>query len=268
MKLANGGDFEEIAVMVGDFPRFDDRAAEATLEKIKAMQPKALAMTETTPSSQVMGQLRALYRRVKNDPEDSRRGPMGQAFLIPNPLLPEEYFRQQQVDTAILDLNRGIQYSLLECPAPYSVRVATFRGEVTFDLKTIELAQYEDSKLKARDKSALAEAGEKARRLTEELRKAKIGAYVFHDRYESYVCVGAFDWVTRTGSDGKEVWNPAVIETINRYKGSTVQGQLRGFPGMANLVQPKSMAALRGTDIVFDIQPIAVRIPTGGTGRR
>jgi hypothetical protein len=197
---------------------------------------------------------------------------MGKAFVIPNPLLPEEYFSRQETDKVILDLNRGIKHSLLDCPKPYSVRVATFRGETTFNLNEMQKQEDEENRLvkfgKPRQKSQLAEAGEKAHRLVTELRKDGIEAYEFHDRYESYVCVGEFDWITRKGSDGREQWNPEVVETINTYKASLEDGTLKGFPGAGRLLRPKSMSSLRGTDIVFDVQPVPIQVPQAGVGRR
>ena len=272
MEYVHGSDFEEIAVLVGNFSAIDDRSAEQTLETIKTMQPQALAFDETVPTNQRFGVWREIQRRISGNEEMKKKGPMRKAFMIPNPLLPEEYFAQHRVDTAILDLNRDIKYGLLNCPAPYSVRVATFRGESTFNLNEMAQWQVEESKMskfgKPREKSQLAEAGEKAHRLTNELRKVGIEAYEFHDRYESYVCVGSFDWVQRKGTDGKEVWNDAIVKTINDYKATVADNAIKNFPGMGRPVRPKTLPALRGTDIVFDIQPIPVQVPATNIGKR
>ncbi len=271
-KFANGGDSEEIAVVVGNFSGLDDRGAELTLEKIKTMRPKSLAFNATAPTNQSLGYMRDWVRRVSGDPEAKKKGPMGQAILIPSPLLPEEYFAQQHVDKFILDLNRGIEFSLLDCPKAYSVRVATFRGETTFNLNEIQQLKNDESRLKklgkSLGKSKLAEAGDKAHRLATELRKADIEAYEFHDRFESYVCVGGFDWLKRPGPDGRDVLNQDVINTINEYKAKVENGTLKNFPGMGQLLRPKTMPALRGTDIVFDIQPVPVQVPVSGVSKR
>jgi hypothetical protein len=272
MTFANASDIEEVAVVVGNFATHEDRAALSTLEKIKTLRPESLSFSESVPTSQSFGYLREFYRRVSGNSEIKNRGPMGQAFLIPNPLLPEEYFARQQADTVILNLNKDIKYGLLSCPAPYSVRVATFRGEVTFDLSKMEQWEQEEKRLlkfnQAQSKSKLAEAGEKAHHLTNELRKQGIEAYEFHDRSESYVCVGSFDWVRRRGADGKEEWNNEVVETINKYKASVEDRAVKNFPGLGRPLRPKTLQSLRGTDIVFDIQPIPVQVPVAGYGKR
>ena len=222
MEYANTRDTEDIAVVVGDFPAIDDRRAEQILDRIKHLKPAALTVDEVHPTSQRLGTLREIQRRVSGDAEMKEKGPMRQAFMIQNPLLPAEYFNQQTIDTTILSLNRGIKYSLLNCPKPYSVRVATFRGESTFQLSEIARQKQEESRLiktgHAIGKSRLAEAGEKATRLTAELRKLGVEAYEFHDRYESYVCVGGFDWVIRKNDAGREIWNDDVVKVIQDYR--------------------------------------------------
>ncbi len=274
MEYAHGHDFEEIAVLVGSFSSIEDRSAADTLEKIKTLQPGALAFDETVPTHQRMGVWREIQRRISGNAEMKKKGPMRQAFMIPNPLMPEEYFTRHGVDTVILNLNRDreIKYSLLNCPAPYSVRVATFRGETSFKLEDIEKAKQEESRYtkftKPREKSQLAEAGEKAHRLTNELRKEGVAAYEFHDRYESYVCVGEFDWIKKTGTNGREVWNEDVLKTISLYKATIEDRAIKNYPGMGKPIRPKTLPALRGTDIVFDAQPIPVQVPVAGVGNR
>ena len=111
---------------------------------------------------------------------------------------------------------------------------------------------------KSRTKSQLAEAMEKAHRLTMELRKLGAEAYEFHDRYESFVCVGSFDYAKYKNQEGREIWNQDIIETMRNY-----QGTIEDFPGlnMKNAVRPKTIPSLRGTGIAFDVQPLPVKVP-------
>ena len=46
-----------------------------------------------------------------------------------------------------------------------------------------------------------------------------VEAYVFHDRFESYVCVGSFEWIKKNNQQ-----NPQVVKLINSYKAN-----VRGF---------------------------------------
>ncbi len=266
MKFAKEEDPTEIAVLVGDFPSLDDRQAESTLEKIKQMKPECLMLKETDETSQSMGRLRELQRQVNSNPDVKSKGPMRHAFVMANPLLPPDYFNQNTIDRLVIDLNRGVKYSLLDCPHPFSVRVATFRGETTFRISEIEDRKREEAQLlrlrKEITKSKLAEATEKAHRLTTELRKLGVEAYEFHDRYESYVCVGSFDWVLRKDDNKQDQWNEKVVQVINDYRAT-----IESFPNMPNAVRPKTLPSLSGTGIAFDAQPLPVQVPRAGIGR-
>ena len=66
-------------------------------------------------------------------PGGAARPPMHAAMLIPNPLLPDDYFTRQEVDDFVLAMNADVAHSLLDCPGRYTVRVATFTGAGTFD---------------------------------------------------------------------------------------------------------------------------------------
>ena len=138
------------------------------------------------------------------DPAQSQKGLLGSAFLIANPVLPDEYFATQKIDKDILALNRNpeFHFSLLKNKKMYSVRVATFRGESTFgssDFKDedAEKKGWGFNRKKDDGSSKLVEAGLKASVLTKFLREKGVEAWEFHDRFESYVCVGSFDWISR-----------------------------------------------------------------------
>lgn len=258
MKVAGADRFEEIAVLVGDFPSIDDARAQRTLEKIKAL--KVASIMEFDPRSDEGQRLRfyrELVKRVSNNDEIKTKGPLRAAFLLTNPMLPDEYFNVDAMDSFIMGLNRGIKYSLLECPLLYSVRVATFRGDSTFELSEIEAQQTKQRwrlkfKKPVRDKeSKLALAAAKAHRLTSELRKMGVEAYVFHDRFESYVCVGSFEWIKKNNQQ-----NPQVVKLINSYKAN-----VEDLPGIPGAVRPRVLPSLKKYDIAFDPQPVPVLAP-------
>ena len=285
--IANNADnFEEIAVVVGAFPTVEDARAQQTLQQIKYMMPRSLGkvssvVSETGDQSYVPpevsdNQRMRVWRTVNktvNMNADKKKGPMGAAFLLANPLLPDEYFAAYQVDEFVLKLNKRIRHSLLDNPSPYSVKVATFAGDSTFETNEINQREQEQTwrlkNGKSIQESKLALATVKAHRLTTELQKLGIPAYEFHDRAESYVCVGGFDWLKRTNENGEETQNPEIVRTIEAFKGS-----VENFPGVQGAVRPKSLvdiARLVGAErrapklhklgIVFDVQPLPVRVP-------
>lgn len=245
MRYQTPAAFDEIAVLVGDYPSINDPGLEKTLQVIKYSQPKSLAADGG--STRRFAAFREQIRNYGKREQDRVKGPMGSAFVTRNPLLPKEYFVPTGVDKLVQQMNREVDHSLLDCPGKYTVRVATFRGNVIIDQKKIQ--EIEQS---GRMSSKLAEAGEKAHLLTEALRKRGVEAYEFHDRHESIVTIGSFNSLGTPRHDGRTEINPAILKIINTY--SAKQQQLPG-QSMAGLVP----VSLNG--ISFDVQPTAVEVP-------
>lgn len=259
MKAAHDHKFDEIAVLIGDFPTIEDSRAQQTLNQIKRLQPEALGQLHSgEASSQRMRVWREAAKLMNTKGEIKELGPMRMAFLIPNPILPEEYFAAPKIDKFMLGVNRQAKHSLLECPGAYSVKVATFRGDITFDLNKIQ-----EQEAAQRNRfgggatgSKLMEAAEKAHTMAEELRRLGVQAYEFHDRHESYVCVGSFDWASKKDAEGNITHNPEVVKTIDMFRGDR-----EDLPNQPNAVVPRSIPKLRKMGIVFDIQPVPVMVP-------
>jgi hypothetical protein len=249
MRYDKAGVFEEYAVLIGDFPSVDDPGLQKTLRKIKYARPNCLVSTSQHTTRRFAG-LRDLYRRVNNDQDKKRKGPMGSAFATPNPLLPRESIAPKGVDSFVINMNAGVDHSLLDCPGKYSLRVATFRGNVVIDQQ--QVAEIEHG---ATMKSRLEEAALRAHQMTEALRKQGVEAYEFHDRHESYVTVGNFDWVGRAQADGRQQMNPAIVALMERYTPN--RQPLVGAKGEALAgLQPRTIAG-----IPFDVQPWPVEVP-------
>lgn len=260
MKPATSARYEEVAVMVGDFPSVDDASAQKTLKFVKSISAESIdaSMTGAEESNLSAERIRKLRHQSNAQTSNDTSGPgdFRAAFLLPNPLLPDEYFETEKVDSFVIKLNRKVKNSLLENPGVYSVRVASFQGESTFDIGEMATKEKEMKSGKRVERSKLAEAAMKAHLLTKELRKLKVDAYEFHDRHESYVCVGSFDWVSREDGEGNRTQNPAVVETILKYK-----GKVRNLPGRPGAIEPYTLPALAKLKIVCDAQPIPVLVP-------
>jgi hypothetical protein len=247
-------EMNETAVLVGDFASVDDRTAQKTLEKLKVAKPDSLdtdkRVQQGKTDARTLGSVRMIQQAMLPDrSERKKRGPMRHAFLTTNPLLPDEYFAPKGVDRLVLDMNEPVKFSLLDCPGRYTVKVATFTGRVIIDQKQIE----EIEKKGKNFDSQLAEAAEKAHKLTLALRQKGYEAYEFHDRYASMVTVGSFSSVGTPRADGKIEINPqahAIIQTFGAER-KVVPGQ-----GVAQVGQPKLEAG-----IPLDIQPMLVEVP-------
>jgi hypothetical protein len=216
-----GNGAREMAVMVGDFTSIDDPNAQQMLNQIKALQPNALNV-DPNESSQTMAQVRHfedVYKENFGKGGSKRRGPMAQAFLTRNPLLPREYFVPKGVDPFVAKMNEGVDHSLLDCPGQQTIRVATFRGKTilqTSATPTQTGKSFWGGKRKV-DSNPLVEAAENAHLLTKELRDHGWEAYEFHDRMESIVTIGSFADVTQRLPDGRVVVIPEVQKIIQTF---------------------------------------------------
>lgn len=232
MKTAREGSIQEVAVLVGDFASIDDSRAQKTLANLKDLK---------IDIGGTVGQLRT-------------------AMLVPNPILPEEYFRQDRLDDYIIKANKSIEFSLLKCPGFYSVRIASFRGRSLIDPKEIEKGQTEFESLQRSGKfltsSRLQDAENKAHKITATLRAKGVEAYEFHDRSESIVCVGSFDWVTKK-SQGVEMNNPEIVRIVNKLR-----PEVKNLPGIQGAIIPKSIQG-----IPLDPEPTPILVPKVGSSR-
>ena len=250
MRYQNPARFDEVAVLVGNFPSVDAPAMAKLLEELKYANPNTLDPNDRNTGLRFAG-FRAFQKSINPNKAKSSKGPMGQAFVTRNPMLPESYFAQSGVDNFVAQMNRGVKHSLLECPGKYTVRVATFRGASELDQgKVKQLLR------SGRMESRLAEAAEKAHFLVTQLRKRNIEAYEFHDRTESLVTVGSFDSVGTPRTDGKTEINPAILKIMKCY-GAQEQTLPGGRVGLA----PRAVGG-----IPFDVQPMPVEVPRRSIG--
>lgn len=241
MKTANLDVVKEVAVLVGDFPAADDNRAQKALAKIKSLRISAIP-------------------ELTADPDVNQSTPLRTAFLLPNPLLPEDYFRRNELDRFVIKMNEKIEYSLLKCPGLYSVKVASFRGESIIDPTRINRGETEFQSLQTTGESLtssrLIDAEEKAHAITAELRRKGVEAYEFHDRNESFVCIGSFDWVTRE-TNNTVMNNPEIVRIVDKCK-----PQIKSMPGNPNAILPKSIKG-----IPFDAEPTPIMVPKPGKNR-
>ncbi len=249
MRYRTAARYDSYAVLVGDFPSVEDPNLAKTLDKIKHAFPQCLDLQKRPKSAQRFAGLRNWYRQINEDPEKRQKGPMGHAFATRNPLLPAEYFVAGGLDKFIVDMNKDLEYSLLKCKGKYTVRVATFRGQGTMNLKQMNTMEVSDE---------LDKAAEKAHKLTVALRKQGVEAYEFHDRHESVVTIGSFDSIGTPRPDGKIDINPAIYQIMQTYGADRTP--LPGLGGQLAL-RPKSLAG-----ITFDAQPLPVETPRPSIG--
>lgn len=245
MRFAKSEQVIEVAVLVGDFASFDDPRGQKMLSKVKNLQPESLA------AGSGKSQSFSDFRRMMGLDKNAAKGPMHLAFVIPNPLLPEDFFTRQQVDKFVLEMNSDVTNSLLDCPGRYSVRVATFTGAGTFDQKAIE-----DGGKDVEFQGRLVEAAEKAHRLTETLRRSGWQAWEFHDRESSMVCVGSIDQLAVQQPNGTLATHPEIVRIVKELGPDPVKLA-------AGQIMPRSIDG-----VLLDVQPKPIDVPRVPTGLR
>jgi hypothetical protein len=245
MRYANAEQVVEVAVLVGDFASFDDPRGQKMLTKVKSLHPAALS--GNSGKSQSFSD----FRKMMGLDKKAAKGPMHMAFVIPNPLLPEDFFSRAQVDDFVLEMNADVTHSLLDCPSRYAVRVATFTGSGTFDQKAIA-GGGKDLDMESR----LVEAAERAHRLTQALRKSGWQAWEYHDRESSIVCVGSIDQIQLKQADGTVALHPEIkriIAELGPDPGRLAKGE----------IAPRQIAG-----ILLDVQPKPIDVPRAPAGWR
>ncbi len=255
MRYRQDEDRTEIAVLVGDFTTVDDPQAQQVLKRLKMARPKALEV-DPEESHQALAMYRELQRKAKEalsakTGKSDDRGPMANSFVITNPILPPEYFVPKGVDKLVVEMNDAVPHSLLDCPGPYTVKVATFTGHsIILDKKKQDAISRGEM-----PKSQLEVAAKNAHILTEALRRKGYEAYEFHDRKSSIVTVGSFTSVGSKRLDGKIEINPQIHKIMKQFGAqATIE------PGQA----AKVGGAKKLAGIAFDVQPMPVEVPKMG----
>jgi len=253
MRYQRGEETREIGVLVGNFPNVDDGDAQETLKRIKYMRPEALELHEGKKTNSTLAGLRYLQKQIMpSNSEKRNRGPMSHAFITTNPVLPKEFFASKGLDPFVAKMNEDVEFSLLKCPGKYTVQVAHFTGRVILDQKEIRAVQSGGKNMG----SKLAEAADKAHRMTMALRRKGYEAYEFHDRAASIVTIGSFSQVGTPRQDGRIELDPKIHSIMKTFGAEQVT-----MPGQNNAtMKPKSIADGR-QQIPFDIQPIPVEVP-------
>ena len=259
MKPLRPREFDEIAVMVGDFDSVNDPALEVALKTIKKLQPKCMVQDPNQPEQQKTQHFARwfgeTYRNLcfKGDPS-KQRGPLARAFVTKNPLLPDEYFVAKGLDPLVVEMNKNLPYSLLKNPKKYTVKVATFRG-----VDSMKPKEFEKLTSESKGNSKIDAAAEKANLLCAALRKQGVEAYEFHDISESIVTIGSFQSVGEERADGKTEINPEVHRIMEQYTAERINTPQLSGQGM--MLKSIPNCKYDGKPINFDAQPVPVEVP-------
>ncbi len=255
LRYANQYEYDAYAVLVGEYDTVEHPDIDKDLARLKAATPDVFrdpddVAAETNLSNPVTA-VKALHRKLveKND-DDQDRGPMSNAFVTRNPILPPEYFESPQVDSFVRRLNEDKAYSLLQSEGKFTVVVRTFEG-----FGTIEGAKNDGKfvpSVKRMDRLAA-----DADKMVKSLRKKGEEAYQYHDRKRSLVTVGSFDTLGRELPGGGFEYAPDIRRVVEKFKAFNVR------PELAQQVPANSRgaAANNAAMIPFDVEPTPIAVP-------
>jgi hypothetical protein len=261
MKNMRNKPAKEVAVFVGNFNSADDPAAQKVLEKVRTAKIKAFNEGATTGKERFgirnsYFAAQEIVKAAKQGAQPQMRGALGRAFMTKNPLRPAEESAAVTLDPFVVELNQGVDYSLLENPAQYTVVVATFRGAAAYSDD-----QYVKSVTKVAEKSGdspLDKAAKDAMLVAAVLRSKGVEAYVFHDRCESLVTVGAFDDIGTRMPDGHTELRPGIAKVIRDFeaKKKPVAGQVGLIPRTETVTNDNKTYA-----VPLDVSPRLIVVP-------
>jgi len=251
-------------VLVGDFDSLDHPQSRDTLRKVKTIQPQSL-------TGQPDLNLKKWINKRPNP--DDPAGPMVAAFMVKNPLLPEDYFQPPKVDKFVKSLNQDAEYSLLNSKGRFTVRVATFRGA-----DALYLDHNNPEKKMGNSGDGLDRAAEHAHLAASALRKAGYEAFEYHDRNSSSVTVGSFDTLGKTDGQGSFIYDLAIQETVREFGGArdyknTALGPVpvaktlldvvsyRKIPELNKGTESERLAKVKLYSIPFDVEPKPMSVP-------
>lgn len=255
LRYANQYEYDAYAVLVGEYDTVEHPDIDQDLARLKAATPDVFRdpddVAAETDFRNPVTAVKALHRKLveKND-KDQRRGPMSNAFVTRNPLLPPEYFESPQVDSFVRRLNDDKEYSLLRCEGKYTVVVRTFEG-----FGTIAGAKNAgDFRPSVKRMDRLASDADK---MVKSLREKGEEAYQYHDRKRSLVTVGSFDTLGRELPGGGFEYAPEIRRVVEKYKAFNVR------PGLAQQVPTgaRGSAANNAAMIPFDVEPTPIAVP-------
>ncbi len=271
MTYARQEKFDEVAVLVGDFRSVDDPDTRKTLKMLKAADPECMkAPKKPDAAGNSFDDLRHRAEQSLGGGLAKGAGPLGVAFLTTNPMLPKDYYAPKGIDKFVVDMNKGVEHSLLDCKGRYSVKIATYTGKVTIDQVKIHDIERggKDWFHKDTDKEdPLAIAARKTHALTEQLRKQGVEAFEFHDRFSSIVTIGSFNSVGTPQPGGQIEMNPAIFEIMKTY--GPDQGALRSGQagaGMTGRAVKVTLDGKKDVAVLLDLQPTPVEVPKRSIG--
>ncbi|KAA5541431.1 hypothetical protein FYK55_17860 [Roseiconus nitratireducens] len=251
VRYANPHQYDAYAVLVGEYDSVNHQSIDEDLERLKTADLEvfrdadevAAEYNTKTPASMIKAFGEQLFKTRKG----RGRNPMSAAFVTRNPMLPESFFQQPEVDSFVQQLNEDKEFSLLESDGKFTVIVRTFDG-----CGTIVGAKNQDKFIPSAER--MDKFAAQADKMVRELRKQGEKAYQYHDRHKSIVTIGSFESLGRELPGGGFEYAPEIRRVMNQYSALNAS-KSRQVPGR------QGVTANHIAMIPFDVQPTPIAVP-------
>ena len=284
MRYADDRVVESFSVLVGDFASLEAPETRAALARVKTIKPAVLGAEDPRADGEVtsgekVGIYRSWLKRQNPEATDTTAGPMANAFLTRNPLLPEEFYAAPELDEFISDLNKRAQHSIFDCKGRFTVRIANFTGGHKTVLAASQTLRQSSGESVG---SSLEEAALVANQLAELLRRAGYDAFEYHDRASSSVCIGSFDSLGAMDASGNFVYSPEIQKIVEDFGGAkdfrpSQYGPLpvaktlldvvnyKTYPELSKGTEKEKLAKVQEYSIPFESNPKPIFVPRPAT---
>ena len=182
---------EQCAVLVGGYKDIED--ARKNLEKIKKLPPPDLKLEQGKETSDVINIYVPTADKKGAEIRRERVNPFTRAFVVRNPLIPNQTIANNKPDPVLKTLNADEQYSLLKNSKSVTLVVKEYNGSAILQSTKAVTTSFMDKLFGSRQGDMLGAAALQAHETARVLRKLEFDAYVLHTRTSSIVTVGGFD---------------------------------------------------------------------------
>jgi len=182
---------EQCAVLVGGYKDIED--ARKNLEKIKKLPPPELKLEQGKETSDVINIYVPTADKKGAEIRRERVNPFTRAFVVRNPLIPNQTIANNKPDPVLKTLNADEQYSLLKNSKSVTLVVKEYNGSAILQSTKAVTTSFMDKLFGSRQGDMLGAAALQAHETARVLRKLEFDAYVLHTRTSSIVTVGGFD---------------------------------------------------------------------------
>ncbi len=182
---------EQCAVLVGGYKDIED--ARKNLEKIKKLAPPDLKLENGKETSDVINIYVPTADKKGAEIRRERVNPFSRAFVVRNPLVPNQTIAKNKPDPVLKTLNADEQYSLLKNSKSVTLVVKEYNGSAILQSTKAVTTSFMDKLFGSRQGDMLGAAALQAHETARVLRKLEFDAYVLHTRTSSIVTVGGFD---------------------------------------------------------------------------